>query len=479
MNVTNPISGLMTRVCGLKVIALLAVGLKCYAGPSFYPTDYFRSPEFRDAFLGTLGVKSDVEPKLTEEEQHYLEQIQPFMGKDLEACINAFEKVSGPEATARFDYELGVLYMQKNDVEKAREALIRAVTKFERFLRAHSNLGLLYTRVNRTREAIPHITKSIALGQASEELYGMLAYCHLQNGDSLSAETAYRNAIMLGPKTVDWKTGLAQALFSQQKAGEAIALLDELLKVDPQKELFWNMQAVAQIANGQPLKAAQNLEMLALMGKATAKEYSILGDIYMSQALFPLASRSYIAGASAKGAPSAPDGLLKNAESLAQRSAYPEAKSVLASVESVFPSLDTSHKVKMLKIRSRIAMAEEAPDSAVALLNEIVQVDPMDGEALMLLADHFIKKGTDADLVQAIFYLERGVKIPTSEADASVRLAQAKIAKSASETDKGKRLEAMASAIELLKRAQELKKRDSVGSYMADLEKTVQKLRSR
>jgi tetratricopeptide (TPR) repeat protein len=462
-----------------KSLLFLAFGLECYAGPTFYPTDYFRSPEFRDAFLGTLGVKSDVEPKLTEEEQHYLEQIQPFMGKDLEACINAFQKVAGPDATARFDYELGLLYMQKNDVDKAREALTAAVTKFDRFLRAHSNLGLLYTRVNRTREAIPHITKSIALGQASEELYGMLAYCHLQNGDSLSAETAYRNAIMLGPKTVDWKTGLAQALFSQQKAGEAIALLDELLKGDPEKELFWNMQAVAQIANGAPLKAAQNLEMLILMGKATAKEYSTLGEIYMSQALYSLASKSFIAGASAKGAPIGPDGLLKSAASLAQRSAYSEAKSVLVAVESVFSDLDTAQKVKILKVRSRIAMAEEASESAVALLNEIVQVDPMDGEALMLLADHFIKKGTDADLVQAIFYLERAIKINTTEADASVRLAQAKIAKSASETDKGKRLEAMASAIELLKRAQELKKRESVGSYLADLEKTVQKLRSR
>ena len=475
----NSIIRLMIRELAGKSFFLLAFSLKCYAGASFYPTDYFRSPEFRDAFLGTLGVKSDVEPKLTEEEQHYLEQIQPFMGKDLEACINAFQKVSGPEATARFDYELGVLYMQKNDVDKAREALTAAVTKFDRFLRAHSNLGLLYTRVNRTREAIPHITKSIALGQASEELYGMLAYCHLQNGDSLSAETAYRNAIMLGPKTVDWKTGLAQALFSQQKAGEAIALLDELLKDDPEKELFWNMQAVAQIANGAPLKAAQNLEMLILMGKATAKEYSTLGEIYMAQALYSLASRSFIAGASAKGAPSGPDGLLKSAESLAQRSAYSEAKAVLVAVESVFSNLETAQKVKMLKVRSRIAMAEDASESAVALLNEIVQVDPMDGEALMLLADHFIKKGTDADLVQAIFYLERAIKINTTEADASVRLAQAKIAKSASETDKGKRLEAMASAIELLKRAQELKKRDSVGSYLADLEKTVQKLRSR
>jgi tetratricopeptide (TPR) repeat protein len=462
-----------------RVMALLALAIQCHGAPTFYPTDYFRSTQFRDAFLGTLGVKSDVEPKVSEEEQHYLEQIQPFMGKDLEACINAFEKVSGPEATARFDYELGVLYMQKNDVEKAREALLRAVTKFERFLRAHSNLGLLYTRVNRTREAIPHITKSIALGQASEELYGMLAYCHLQNGDALSAETAYRNAIMLGPKTLDWKTGLAQALFSQQKAGEAIALLDELLKVDPQKELFWNMQAVAQIANGQPLKAAQNLEMLALMGKATAKEYSTLGDIYMAQMMYPLASRSYIAGASSKGAPTTPDALLKNAETFAQRSAYSEAKEILASVETVYPELETPQKVKILKVRSRIAMAEEAPDSAVALLNEIVEVDPMDGEALMLLADHFIKKGADGDMVQAIFYLERAVKIPASEANASVRLAQAKIAKSASETDKGKRLEAMASAIELLKRAQELNKRDSVGNYLADLEKTVQKLRSR
>jgi cytochrome c-type biogenesis protein CcmH/NrfG len=41
---------------------------------------------------------------------------------------------------------------------------------------------------------------------------------------------------MLGPKTLDWKTGLAQALFAQQKATEAIALLDELLKQQPEKE---------------------------------------------------------------------------------------------------------------------------------------------------------------------------------------------------------------------------------------------------
>lgn len=458
---------------------LAAAGASAQAGSSFYPADYFRSAEFRDAFLGTLGVKTDVEPKLSDQEQHYLEQIQPFIGEDIDACIRAFEKIAGPEATARFDYELGVLFMQKNDVEKAREALLRAVTKFDRFLRAHSNLGLLYTRINRTREAIPHITKAMALGQASEELYGMLAYCHLQNGDSLSAETAYRNAIMLGPDTLDWKTGLAQALFNQQKAAEAVALLDELLKQNPQKELLWTMQAAAQIANGQPLKAAQNLESLAMLGKADAKEYTMLGDIYLSESLFSLASQSYIAAVSAKGAPASPESFLRHADSLAQRAAYPEAKALLTATEAQFAPMETAHKMRLLKVRSRIAMAEDAAETAVALLEEMIQTDPMDGEALMLLADHYFKKGEDADLVQAIFYLERAVQIPAVEADASVRLAQAKITKSSTETDKSKRLEAMTAAIELLKRAQELKRRDSIGNYLADLEKAVQRLKSR
>ena len=83
---------------------------------AFYPTNYFKSKEFRDAFLGTLGVKTDVEPKISEEEQNYLSQIEPFLSEDADACIRAYQKLVTPESTARFENELGVIYLQKGQI---------------------------------------------------------------------------------------------------------------------------------------------------------------------------------------------------------------------------------------------------------------------------------------------------------------------------------------------------------------------------
>lgn len=443
---------------------------------SLFPADYFRSAQFRSAYLGTLGVKTEVEPTLNAEEQHYLEQIQPHVGDDPKACINAFLKIVKPDGTARFDYELGMLYFQQGDLGAAQEHLTNAVTKFDRFLRAHTNLGLLYTRQNKTREAIPHLTKALSLGQADEQLFGLLGYCHTQNGNALSAESAYRSAIMLGPKTLDWKMGLAQALFTQQKAAEAVALLDELIKDNPQKEMLWSMQALALLANKQPLKAAENLETLAFMGKAVAKDYATLGDIYLNESIYPLAAQAYIAGLASKDAPTSPDGLLRSADLLAQRSAYAEVRLLLEAVEKNFQAtMDEKQRIRVLKSRSRIAQAEDHTDEAVAILKQIIETNPLDGEALMLLADHHLKGGTDDAREQAIFYLERAIKISTIEADASVRLAQALMSKSARETDKMRRMEALNRSIDLLKRAQSLKPRDSVGRYLADIERVLMK----
>jgi hypothetical protein len=129
-------------------------------------------------------------------------------------------------------------------------------------------------------------------------------------------------------------------------------------------------------------------------------------------------------------------------------------------------------------------MAEEAFDEGVQILKEMVDANPLDGEALMQLADYYNRKVAEgaqqasANKVQAMFYWERALKVPAAEADASVRLAQALMTQSAADADKSKRVEKLQRAIELIKRSQELKPRDSVGRYLADLERMLQKMRN-
>jgi Tfp pilus assembly protein PilF len=131
--------------------------------------------------------------------------------------------------------------------------------------------------------------------------------------------------------------------------------------------------------------------------------------------------------------------------------------------------------LKALKIRSRIATALEATDQAVTILKEVIKTDPLDGEALLLLANHYQSEGSPEDLVQSVFYLERAIKVPSVEAEAGVRLAQALVVKSSTDLDKAKKIESLQRAVDLLKRSQDLKKRESVGKYLADLEKALQK----
>jgi tetratricopeptide (TPR) repeat protein len=451
-----------------SVLVLPAVA----AGPQLYPTDYFRSQEFRDSFLATMGVKSDVEPKLTEQEQGYMEDIQPHLADALDESIRALLKITTPEASARFDYELGMLYFRKGDMPSAEVSLLRATTKFDRFLRAHQNLGLVFTRANKHAKAVEHLTKAVALGQADEQLYGLLGYAYMQIGQPLSAETAYRNAIMLGPKSLDWKMGLAQALFKQAKAAEAVALIGELLLAHPERHDLMALQASAMLANKTPMDAAKNLEMLSLMDKATPEHLTLLGDIYLNDSLYTLSADAYLRAVDKPGMKV--ENAVRASEMLAQRGATEAAKSLIVGIQKSQPGLDPVLKTRLLKTQARAAFAEEATEEAVKLLEQLHETHPLDGEAILLLADHYSRSGAEE---RGVFYLERALKVPAVEADASVRLAQQLMKQIAKAADKTKRGEGLQRAIELLKRAQELKPRETVGRYLLDLEKALSKLR--
>jgi tetratricopeptide (TPR) repeat protein len=87
----------------------------------------------------------------------------------------------------------------------------------------------------------------------------------------------------------------------------------------------------------------------------------------------------------------------------------------------------------------------------------VVEKDPLDGESLILLGQYHQRKG---ELEKAANLFETAIGIKAFEMDASVRLAQLKVGQ-------GKYEE----AIPLLKRAQAIEARDSVGRFLEDLER--------
>src|SRR4029077_1453939 len=90
---------------------------------------------------------------------------------------------------------------------------------------------------------------------------------------------------------------------------------------------------------------------------------------------------------------------------LAQRGATSQARALLGRCRSVYGDrLDAAGRKELLRQEARLAAAEGADGAALRVLQEIVALDPLDGEALLLLGQHYVRAG---DLEQALFYYER------------------------------------------------------------------------
>ncbi|HZN01965.1 MAG TPA: tetratricopeptide repeat protein [Candidatus Polarisedimenticolia bacterium] len=426
----------------------------------------WKDTTFQKQFMGSYGALADYEPKLSPVERTELEKVLALMAVNQDSAISQLQAFITPESSALFDFILGNLYFQKDNSEEAVKHYRIATNKFPSFRRAFKNLGLTSVRLQRYDDAIKALSRLVELGGADGLSFGLLGYSLSATGQFVSAESAYRNAVLLQPDALDWKLGLAQSVLKQRKFGEVVSLCDELLAKYPDRADFWLLQANAWLGQDQPMKAAENFEIVARIGKATFQTWYTLGDIYTNAGLYDLAANAYKQAIVAKPDQEL-DRPLRSVEILAQRDAVPQARELLAQVrESSGGILDDAGKKRVLRLDARLAMAEggaagavdgSGEAAAVKSLEEIVALDPLDGEALMLLGQHYTKA---KEIDRAIFYYERASSLEPFEADAKVRQAQLLVTQNK-----------YREAVPLLKRAQELKPRDEVARYLDQVER--------
>lgn len=437
-------------------------------------------PNFEKDFLGSYGFNSDIEPPVKPEEIEILNEIlQVMRGEDNAAAEQRLLEILNPpapeeskkkkkrnagaeepvaEPSAVFSFLLGNIYFEREEWEPAAKYYSLATARFPSYRRAHKNLGLVHIRQGAFSKAIQPLSQVIRLGGEDGLVYGLLGYAYSSTGQWVAAESAYRNAMLLESGTVDWKLGLTQSVMRQQKYGEAISLSNELITQFPDRTDYWLLQANAYIGNEQPMRAAQNYEMLERMGKSTVGSMNTLGDIYVNEQMWDLAQRAY-ARAASLGDGANLSRSLRNIESLALRGALPQARALIAPFRASGGTMTDAERIKLLKLEARIAVAEGSDGDSVGVLEEIVALDPLDGEALILLGQHYSRIDQPD---RAILYYERAESLEKFEADASVRHAQLLVGQAR-----------YIDAVPLLKRAQELNPRDDVASYLQQVERAA------
>ncbi|MDP3852056.1 MAG: tetratricopeptide repeat protein [Luteolibacter sp.] len=387
----------MFRILILLTITTAAL----FAEAIIPPSNLFRDPKFVRDFVGSYGFLSDVEPKVSADEQAALGTIRELFDQskfreaeaELARFIQETEKPTDPkkvpaEISPAMVFVLGNLYFQADRPDEARRAFLEAIRRFPRFRRAHTNLAYLYISKNQTDEATPMLQKAIELGENSARVYGLLGYCRLLKKNAVAAENAYRQAYLLDASSRDWKLGLAQALMTQEKFPEAANLIGTLIEENPNDKQLWLQQTNAYLAMERKDDAIVNLETLRLKGIADEANLNLLGNLHMDRNEPQLALLSYLAAMDKATVLDIPRAL-KSARILNDYGFPDKAEQFIARIRSkTGDKLPSAHLTALLLTEVRVSQSKNEAERTGTLLKQLVELNPADGEVLVELGRH-------------------------------------------------------------------------------------------
>lgn len=380
---------------------LLATGSALFGQAIIPPANLFRDPTFVKDFVGSYGFLSDVEPKVSAEEQALLVTVRELFEKSRfreaeQEIVNFIRLTEAPtdpsapkvEISPAMVFVLGNLYFQADRSEDARRAFLEAIRRFPRFRRAHTNLAYLYISKGQLEEALPMLQKAVELGENSSRAYGLLGYCHLNKKNPLAAENAYRQAYLLDPNSRDWKLGLAQALMAQDKFPEASSLIGSLIEENPNDKQLWLQQTNALLAMDRKEEAAVNLEILRIKDLADEANLNLLGNLYMDRNEPQLALGAYLAAMEKSPTLNLPNAI-KSAKILSEYGFPEKADQLLSQIKQrlgATPTLPDRSSVMLTEVS--VAQALGKTDQVELILNQLIELDPANGEVLLELARH-------------------------------------------------------------------------------------------
>jgi tetratricopeptide (TPR) repeat protein len=391
------------------------------------------------------------EPEMTAEEYALYQKVVGSLSANPEFALKLLEAMMSEKEppSPAFEFILGNVYYSAGQTDKAEIRYLSAVKRFPSFIRAWTNLGVLYYTADRYAEAAPCFSKAITLGDREPDSFGLLGYCMERTSNIVAAEMAYMQALSGNPNNTDWMEGLLRIYIQGRQYGRAESLVRSLIKLRPGKTEFWLAHANILLAQNRKTEALIVLEATVGAGLAGPEELNLLGDLYAEQGL----SRE-AAGIYCKILTVTPDigerKLLRFAQVLIAAGKLPEAEEVLQRLPA---QLTPAGRVNLLQTKADLLAARQRWPEARRVLEELLQIAPLNGRALLGLGATY---AAEDDLVHATFAFEAAYQISDSCYRASLELANIEL--------KNRHYD---KCVEYLKKALSIEKTDAVEDFLA------------
>ncbi|MGH8019158.1 MAG: tetratricopeptide repeat protein [Opitutaceae bacterium] len=407
----------------MKRLLLFAVFLPLpFATASEMGKPDLSGPEFQKRFAGSYGVLSDREPQITEVEVALLEKISPMIEQNPDTAVSMLESMlaDGKPVSAAFNHILGNLYLSADRYNQAETEFLNAIKKFPDFQRAWNSLGTLKMQEESYGAAAEALARSVELGAADAQTYGMLGYALLQTRQFLASEMAYNMALLRAPGETRWLEGKARILAESGRFEETLAATDELLRKHPDNLEYWRLQGNAHLGLGHMEETARSLEVARLVGRLDAGALYLLGNVYMKLDIPEKALDSYLA-ALEEQPQSTPGNLLNVARSLLGDEQFELARRLVATLQPNNENWTKADRLYFELIGGRIALNDGDKEAALASFSRVLDIDPTNVECLFRASQLHTDMGR---FDKARYYLEKIQGDATYEYAAQIFLAR-------------------------------------------------------
>jgi len=391
------------------------------------------------------------EPEMTAEEYAIYEKVTIMLTTNVDLAVKMLEAMVNEKEppSPAFEFILGNAYYAANQPETAEKCYRNAVKRYPNFLRAWSNLGVLYYTSGRYADALPCLSQAVVLGDRDPVNFGLLGYCLEKTGDTVSAEMAYLQAVSGDPVNTDWKEGLLRIYIGGKQYGRAEPLIRSLIKAKPAETRYWLDYAGILLAERRKVEAMVVLEEAAAAGAAGPEALTLLGDLYAEQNLTEQAIAVYekVQGTEpARGA----EKLLQFARVLIAAERLPDAEQTLAAVTG---ELTPAARIMLLQTRADLAMARKRWPEARQQIEALLAIAPLDGNGLLTLGRTYLEEG---NVPRATVAFEAAYRIPDATYQASLELANIEVMN-----------RHFAKSAEYLEKALSIEKTDTISDYLA------------
>ena len=405
----------------IGALSLASVTLSAQTYP--LSENFWSNPEFKDRVMGSYGTHTELEPRLSDEEGEFFKTLIVVLESNLEQGAALLQERITSESSAALDFMLGTIRMQLGEMDKAVSSYETAIKKFPNCMRAYKNLGIAYVQNDELEKGTEAIIKGMELGGADGLSYGLLGYSYLNQGMYSSALNAYSLAIAFQPNSKDWKLGKIRSLMELESYGEAAGLVAELIAKDSSNHELYLHQANIALARSNLDAALANLEISRRLGKGDENSLFLLADIYANRKMYTLAIDAYQdALASTQNKAGRVASLNRAISSFIENQAWDEAAQLnRVAMQGLGPDLDEEQRLALLNLKAEIELGSNDSAAAAETLEQIIEADPMNGRAILLLAKHSWKK---KDYEEAAFLYQRAENIDSVSAQAFLQYGQ-------------------------------------------------------